>query len=126
MEINRQSVEEIMTAIMKAIKPIAKKNDVTITHTGGTYDEAEANCRLTIISLPGREKKRAGDFLAVCGAYGIKKDAIGKTFNYQKEKFIFLGIDTTKKKIPVIAKTAKTNIEYQLPETDQIKKQLNK
>lgn len=126
MEINRQNVDVIMGKILEAIEPIAKKENISIEYTGGTYDESTAHCRLTIVSEPGLQKKRAADFLAVCGAFGIKKDALGKTFKHQNTDMIFLGIDTTKRKTPIIAVTVKGKIEYHLPETDQIKKQLNR
>lgn len=104
--VTRSFLKTIEADILKAVAPVAKRHNVEIRFTGGSFTDSNASLKLEIATVAEDgtvSTRKADDFRRLAKFYGLKATDLGREFGMRGEKFTISGLSPRAKKFPVLA-----------------------
>ena len=111
-QFNRTALKQLREDLNKALEEVAAQHNIIVDVGNASFTSDTATFKLNLIikgeGVENREDARVAkyekDFNTYHNMFGIDKDVLGKTFKDRTKQFTILGLDTKKRKYPIIAK----------------------
>ena len=96
--INKAILKEFREDFNKAIKPLQEKYGFDIKLGKINYCDDSFDGKLQVFDKSKGESKEANEFEKYCHLYGLEKSDLGKTIVCNREEFIIVGLNPSKRK----------------------------
>lgn len=123
MQFNNEEFKRFRVAMKKALAEVEKEFGVEVEVGNIKYSESSFTITTNVLN-GGKEEALKKEFENLCTLYGLKKDDYGKTFLYNNVKTTIIGIESNRRKYPIVVKDE--NGKEFLMTTSGVKEALNK
>lgn len=114
---DKATCRDLGDRIEAALKPLADELGIVITRKGGSFTAASFTMKIeaATVSADGAVRSRESEmFTHYAAVYGVKSDALGKTFRGRGKEFTVCGLNPRAHAMPVIATDAEGR-RYKFP-----------
>lgn len=117
-EINKEACRTLRERINAALASLAAELDINITAAGARFTPTNATFKLEI-AVKGENGKVVSKFAEtynqLCLVYGLPKDGLGKTINFNGQQFVVTGLNPQCSRYPIMADCKQNGRGYKLP-----------
>jgi len=111
---DKRNIEEVSYRIEEIMKQLEKEFNVKVTRKGGRYTSTSFNPKYEIsLIVNGKvESKERSAYKENAAYYQLKPEWLDKSFRKGGEEYVVVGLKTSAKRYPVIAKSMLTKRNY--------------